>query len=55
MDPAARKSTRASYYQKMKSRLLYMVPPVAARIALYDKIYKKTADGRWIIDGRPSC
>ena len=55
MDRAARKSAKSLYYHKTKTNRLYKVPPVAARRALYDKIYRKTEDGRYIIDGRPSC
>ena len=55
MDRAARKSAKSLYYHKTKTNRLYKVPPVAARRALYDQIYKKDEQGRYIIDGRPSC
>jgi hypothetical protein len=55
MDPLSRKTAKCLYYHKMKTNRLYKVPPVAARRALYDQIYRKTASGKYIIDGRPSC
>ena len=50
-----KRTAKKAYYNEIKASRQWVVPPVAARRALYDKIYRKTKDGRYIIDGRPSC